>query len=147
MIYGERPHLSINPELWRPFFILRDRGFRKCGEKLSPADQTDFFSNKTAGHKGAKEQCARRFGVFPRTSEIRVRERCRQGELRNIYPVKTGGSRYGCHPFFSYQPKAGMLLLNAAPRRSATDATASSLTESQAGEGLRADDVGRTVID
>ena len=47
MIYGERPHLSINPELWRPFFILRDRGFRKCDEKLSPADQTDFFSNKT----------------------------------------------------------------------------------------------------
>lgn len=33
------------------------------------------------------------------------------------------------------------------PRRSATDATASSLTESQAGEGLRVDDVGRTVID
>lgn len=147
MIYGERPHLSINPELWRPFFILRDRGFRKCGEKLSPADQTNYFSNKTAGHKGAKEQCARRFGVFPRTSEIRVRERCRQGQLRNMYPVKTDGSRYGCHPFFSYQPKAGMLLLNAAPRRSATDATASSLTESQAGEGLRADDVGRTVID
>ena len=33
------------------------------------------------------------------------------------------------------------------PRRFATDATASSLTESQAGEGLRADDVGRTAID
>ena len=32
-------------------------------------------------------------------------------------------------------------------RRFATDATASSLTESQAGEGLRADDVGRTAID
>ena len=31
-------------------------------------------------------------------------------------------------------------------RRSATDATASSLTKSQAGEGLRADDVGRTAI-
>lgn len=46
------------------FFILRDRGFRKCGEKLSSADQTDFFSNKTAGHKSVKEQCARRFGVF-----------------------------------------------------------------------------------
>ena len=26
---------------------MRDRGFRKCDEKLSPADQTDFFSNKT----------------------------------------------------------------------------------------------------
>lgn len=46
MIYGERPHLSINPELWRPFFILRDRGFRKCDEKLSPADQTDFLATK-----------------------------------------------------------------------------------------------------
>ena len=32
-------------------------------------------------------------------------------------------------------------------RRFATDATASSLTESQAGERLRADDVGRTAID
>ena len=32
-------------------------------------------------------------------------------------------------------------------RRFATDATASSLTESQADEGLRADDVGRTAID
>lgn len=32
-------------------------------------------------------------------------------------------------------------------RRFASDATASSLTESQAGEGLRADDVGRTAID
>ena len=32
-------------------------------------------------------------------------------------------------------------------RRFATDATASSLTESQAGEELRADDVGRTAID
>ena len=96
------------------FFILRDRGFRECGEKLSSADQTDFFSNKTAGHKSVKEQCARRFGVFSRTSEIRVHERRRQGHLRNIYPVKTGGSRYDCHPFVSYQPKAGMLLLNAA---------------------------------
>jgi hypothetical protein len=33
------------------------------------------------------------------------------------------------------------------PRRFATDATASSLTESQARKGLRADDVGRTVVD
>lgn len=33
------------------------------------------------------------------------------------------------------------------PRRSATDATASSLAKSQAGEGLRADDVGRAVVD
>ena len=32
-------------------------------------------------------------------------------------------------------------------RRFATDATASSLTESQAGEGLRADDVGCTMVD
>ncbi len=47
------------------FFILRDRGFRKCGEKLSSADQTDFFSNKTADHKSVKEQSARKFGVFP----------------------------------------------------------------------------------
>ena len=65
MIYGERLHLSINPELWRPFFVLQDRSFRKCGEKSSSADQTDFLSNKTAGHKSSKEQRARRFGVFP----------------------------------------------------------------------------------
>ena len=147
MIYGERPHLSINPELWRPFLILRDRGFRKCGEKLSPADQTDFLATKPQVTRVQKSSVLGDSEFFPRTSDIRVRERCRQGQLRNMYPVKTGGSRYGCHPFFSYQPKAGMLLLNAAPRRSATDATASSLTESQAGEGLRADDVGRTVID
>lgn len=51
--------------LFRPFFVPQDRRFRKCGEKLSFADQTDFFSNKTAGNESSKEQCARRFGVFP----------------------------------------------------------------------------------
>lgn len=114
MIYGERLHISINPELWRPFFVLQDRSFRKCGEKSSSADQTDFFSNKTAGHKSSKEQCARKFGVFPRTSEIRVHERRRQGHLRNMYPVKKGRSRYGYHPFVSYLARRGRLLLNTA---------------------------------
>ena len=44
-------------------------------------------------------------------------------------------------------PKQVGYFLIARHRRFATDATASSLTESQAGEGLRADDVGRTAID
>ena len=42
-------------------------------------------------------------------------------------------------------PKQVGYFLMQRPRRFATDATASSLTESQAREGLRADDVGRTV--
>ena len=99
---GKRLHMFIISGLYRPFFVPQDRRFRKCGEKLSFADQTDFFSNKTAGNESSKEQCARRFGVFPRTSEIRVRRRRQQAHLRNICPVKTGGDRYGYHPFVSY---------------------------------------------
>ena len=65
MIYGERLHLSVNPELWRPFFVLQDRGFRKCGEKSSSADQTDFFSNKTAGHISSKSSVLGGSEFFP----------------------------------------------------------------------------------
>ena len=103
---GERLRLFIISGLYRPFFVPQDRRFRKCGEKLSFADQTDFFSNKTAGNESSKEQCARRLGVFPRTSEIRVRRRRQQAHLCNICPAKTGGSRHGCHPFVLYPARS-----------------------------------------
>lgn len=42
--------------LYRPFFVPQDRRFRKCGEKLSFADQTDFLATKpqvTRAHKSS----------------------------------------------------------------------------------------------
>lgn len=84
---------------------------------------------------------------FSRTFEIRVHERRRQGHLRNMYPVK-GPQPVRLPPLrLISSPKQVGYFLIPRHRRFATDATVSSLTESQAGEGLRADDVGRTAID
>lgn len=98
----ERLHLFIILGFRTPFLVSMRRRFRKCGEKSNTADQTGFFGNKTAGHKSRKGRCARRFRVFPRTSEIQARRRGRRGNLYHICPTITGGSRHGYHPFVSY---------------------------------------------
>lgn len=102
----ERLHLFIILAFCSPLLVPPGSSCRKCGEKSNAADQTGFLGNKTAGHKSRKGRRARRFRVFPRTSEIQARRRGKRGNLHHICPVKTGGSRYGCHPFVLYPARS-----------------------------------------
>ena len=147
MIYGERLHLSINPELWWPFFLLQDRSFRKCGEKSSSADQTDFLATKPQVTRVQKSSVLEGSEFSPHFRNPSPRKASARPFTQHV-SRKKGPQPVRLPPFrLISSPKQVGYFLIPRHRRFATDATASSLTESQAGEGLRADDVGRTAID
>ena len=129
------------------FFVLQDRSFRKCGENRVLPTRPTFLATKPQVTRVQKSSVLEGSEFSPHFRNPSPRKASARPFTQHV-SSKKGPQPVRLPPFrLISSPKQVGYFLIPRHRRFATDATASSLTESQAGEGLCADDVGRTAID